>query len=283
MKRIVPSQTSVPELHQYIIGTVAPRPIALASTINESGIPNLAPFSFFNAFASHPPTLIFSPNRRVKGNTTKDTLHNAQATGEVVINIVSYDIMRQMTLCSIEYPSGVSEFEKAGLTAVPSEMVKPFRVKESKAHYECKVREIIRLGEEGGAGNLIICDVVLLHLAETLFDDQGKIDPQKLDPVARMGRTFYARAHGDSILSVYQSVHKLGIGFDQMPEAVRTSDVLTGNDLAELAAVETLPSAESVEAWRAANEEMDSERLHKVAQELIRKGDIEAAWAALLS
>jgi len=277
MKRIIPSETPVRELHQYIIGTVAPRPIAFASTISEDGVPNLAPFSFFNAFASHPPTLIFSPNRRVRDNTTKHTLHNAEVTGEVVINIVSYNIVRQMALCSIEYPSGVNEFDKAGLTAIPSEKVKPFRVKESKAQYECKVRDIVRLGKNGGAGNLIICDVVLLHLDDSLFDDQGKIDPQKLDPVARMCRNFYARAHGDSIFSIYQPVGTLGIGFDNMPEHVKKSPILTGNELAELAAVEELPVVESV------GEVIAIQAAHAKAKDLIAQGDIESAWRVLLS
>jgi len=281
MKRIVPGDTPVSELHQYIIGTVAPRPIAFASTLSADGVPNLAPFSFFNAFATHPPILVFSPNRRVSNSTTKDTLHNVEATGEVVINIVSYDFVRQMTLCSIDYPADVNEFEKAGLTPLESEMVKPFRVKESKAHFECRVRDIIKLGEEGGAGNLIICDVLLLHIDESLFDEQGKIDPQRLDAVARMGRTYYARAHGDSILSIYQPQNRIGIGFDGLPEEVRRSPVLTGNDLAELASVERLP--ESGAAKMTYPQAQDSMEKQHIAKTLISEGKVEEAWKVLLS
>lgn len=289
MKRIVPSETSVPEIHQYIIGTVVPRPIAFASTMDADGHPNLAPFSFFNAFAAHPPILVFSPNRRVKDGSTKDTLRNVETTGEVVINIVSYDFVRQMALASIDYPAGVNEFEKSGLTPIPSEMVKPFRVKESRAHYECKVRDIVKLGDEGGAGNLIICDVLLIHIDENLFDAQGKIDPQQLDPVARLGRTFYARVHGDSIFSIVQPQNRIGIGFDQLPEHVRRSTVLTGNDLAELASVEQLPSPEEILAMRKTTEAMtasqlgSTEDLHRLAAEMIRKGAVHEAWKVLLA
>lgn len=294
MKTIIPSEVSVPELHQYILGSVAPRPIAFASTLDAEGRANLAPYSFFNAFSSHPPTLIFSSNRRVKGNTTKDTLHNVEATGEVVINIVTYDMVRQMALASIDYPAEVNEFEKSGFTPVPSEVVKPYRVKESPMQFECKVKQVLKLGEEGGAANLIICEILRIHLAEHIFDENGKIDPQKTDQVARMGRAFYCRAHGDNIFKIYQPFNVLGIGFDNMPESVRNSKILTGNELGELAAVEALPGEEDVKskAKDSAVKEIlhrycedDArciEKLHYYAKELIAEGEVMEAWKVLL-
>lgn len=248
MRRFVPSEVPVPERHQLIIGSVGPRPIAFASTVSEDGTPNLAPYSFFNAFSSNPPTLVFSSNRRVRGNTTKDTLHNVEATGEVVINIVDYSIVRQMALASIEYPADINEFEKSGLTPIASEMVRPFRVQESPVQYECKVKQILPLGDEGGAGHLIICEVVLMHFSDHVFDDNGKIDPQKMDLMGRMGRAFYCRAHGDNVFPIVQPVKQMGIGFDGLPEHLRTSAVLTGNDLAQLAGLEHLPEPDAVAA-----------------------------------
>lgn len=277
MKRIHPSEVPVPELHQHLIGTVIPRPIAFASTLDDEGRPNLAPFSFFNAFASHPPILVFSPNRRVKDGSLKDTLHNVEATGEVVINIVSYGFVRQMSLASIDYPAGVNEFEKSGLTPLPSEMVKPFRVKESKVHYECRVRDIVRLGDEGGAGNLIICDVLLIHIDESLFDEKGRIDPARMDAVARLGRTFYARITAESIFSIYQPQERIGIGFDRLPDEVKKSSVLTGNDLAELASVEAVP--EPSESAPIA----DLGARHAAAKELLASGQVMEAWKVLLA
>lgn len=294
MKTIIPSEVSVPELHQYILGSVAPRPIAFASTINAEGKANLAPYSFFNAFSSHPPTLIFSSNRRVKGNTTKDTLHNVEETGEVVINIVTYDMVRQMALASIDYPADVDEFEKSGFTPIPSEMVKPFRVKESPMQFECKVKQVLKLGEEGGAANLIICEIVRIHLAEHIFDENGKIDPQKTDQVARMGRAFYCRAHGENIFKIYQPFNVLGIGFDNLPESVRQSKILTGNELGELAAVEALPSEKEIKEkardgvvkeilHRYCDDDAKCiEKLHYYAKELIAEGKVMDAWKVLL-
>ena len=294
MKTFDPAQLSIPERHQLILGTVAPRPIAFASTIDNEGRTNLAPYSFFNAFSSNPPTLVFSSNRRAKGNTTKDTLHNVEANGEVVINIMSYEYVRQLALASIEYPADVSEFDKAGFTPVPSELVKPFRVKEAIAQFECKVRDIIALGEEGGAGNLIICNVVLMHFAEYIFDEEGKINPQKTDQVARMGRAFYNRAHGENIFSLYQPVNVIGIGFDNMLEDIRHSQFLTHNDLGALAAVEKLP--DEAEIREKSNEitvreilhrlcdepEKCREKLHLYAKELIKEGEVMEAWKVLL-
>lgn len=254
MLRIDPTQIATKDLHQFILGAVAPRPIAFASTISADGVPNLAPFSFFNAFSSNPPILIFSANRRVSNNTTKDTLKNAEDTGEVVINVVPHRIVRQMTLCSIDYGAEVNEFEKAGLTPLPSEMVRPYRVAESPVHMECKVDKILPLGEKGGAGNLIICNILLMHIAESVMNDNGRIDPHKIDLVARMGRFYYARASGDAIFEVAQPYNVIGIGFDGLPQSIRHSNILTGNNLGELAALPALPSREEAMSLAATDE-----------------------------
>ncbi len=246
MLTIDPKNTATKDLHQFLLGCVAPRPIAFASTIDEDGNPNLAPYSFFNCFSSNPPILVFSSNRRVADNTTKDTLHNIRKTKEVVINVVNYSIVRQMTVASISFPPDVNEFEKSGLTPIPSDLVKPFRVQESPAHLECRVRDIVTLGEHGGAGHLIICDVLRLHIAKEVIDNNNRIDPHKMDLMGRMGRAYYVRASGAAVHTIVQSVLEIGIGFDQLPESVRTSAVLTGNNLGQLAGLTSLPSKEEV-------------------------------------
>jgi flavin reductase (DIM6/NTAB) family NADH-FMN oxidoreductase RutF len=246
MLTIDPQNTPTKDLHQFLLGCVAPRPIAFASTIDEDGNPNLAPYSFFNCFSSNPPILVFSSNRRVADNTTKDTLYNIQKTKEVVINVVNYSIVRQMAVASISFPKGTSEFEKSGLTPIPSDLVKPFRVRESPAQMECRVKDIIPLGDQGGAGHLIICDVLRLHIAKEVIDDRNRIDPHKIDLMGRMGRAYYVRASGAAIHTIVQSVVEIGVGFDQLPESIRTSSVLTGNNLGQLATVTELPSKEAI-------------------------------------
>lgn len=243
MLKIDPTQIATKDLHQFILGAVAPRPIAFASTISTDGVPNLAPYSFFNAFSSNPPILIFSSNRRVANNTTKDTLKNAEDTGEVVINVVSHHIVRQMAVASIEYGAEVNEFEKAGFTPLPSEMVKPFRVAESPVHMECKVEKILPLGEMGGAGNLVVCRIVLMHIAESVLNEKGRIDPHKIDLMGRMGRFYYVRASGAAIEEIEQVVTVIGIGFDGLPPGIRDSRILTGNNLGQLAGLPALPAA----------------------------------------
>ncbi len=244
MLSIDPTQIPTKDLHQYILGAVAPRPIAFASTISVNGVPNLAPYSFFNAFSSNPPILIFSSNRRVANNTTKDTLKNVEDTGEVVINVVSHRISRQMALASIEYGPEVDEFLKAGFTPLPSERVKPFRVAESPVQMECVVDKILPLGDDGGAGNLIFCKIVLMHISEDILSETGRIDPHKIDLMGRMGRFYYARASGEAVEEIVQDVSRIGIGFDGLPAIIRHSKVLTGNDLAHLASLPALPSLE---------------------------------------
>lgn len=281
-----------PKLHGYLQGAVGPRPIAFASTIDEQGRPNLSPFSFFNLFSSNPATLIFSPNRRVRDNTTKHTLENARATGEVVINVVTYNIVHQASLASVEYPAGTNEFVKAGFTQLQSEMVKPFRVKESPVQFECKVKEIIELGQEGGAGNLIVCEVLLMHIDDSILDDKGTIDPRKIDLVARMGGDWYTRAM-DGLFEVPKPITTIGIGVDSIPEAIRLSNVLTGNNLGQLGNVERLPSAEEVENYKqhAILELYDDyknkpeelkKHLHQIAKHLLDDNKVEEAWKVLM-
>lgn len=280
MLSIIPSEVPQGVLHQHLLGCVSPRPIAFASTVDKDGNHNIAPYSFFNCFSSNPPILVFSSNRKGTDNTTKDTLHNVEATGEVVINMVSHSIVRQMAVASIAFPAEVSEFEKSGLTPIKSDLVKPFRVKESPAQLECKVQQIIPLGDKGGAGNLIICEVVKMHIDENVMDEGGKIDPQKIDLMGRMGRAFYVRASGKNVYPIFQSVGEITIGFDQLPESIRNSEILTGNNLGQLAGMTTLPSDEDIQELKD-DEEMQSmlksenakETLHTFAKTILDESD----------
>lgn len=291
MRTIDPKTTATVDLHQYMIGAIAPRPIAFVSTMSPEGVANLAPYSFFNAFSSNPPIVIFSSNRKVKGNTTKDTLRNVEETGECVINIANYDIVRQLALASVEYPADVSEFEKSGLTPIPSDMVRAFRVKEAPVQMECKVVNIIKLGENGGAGNLIMCEVVRMHISEDILTEKGRIDPFKADLVARMGRHYYCRVTKDSIFEIMQPVDKMGMGFDKLPKNIRESKTLTGNNLAELAAQVAIPSDAECEDVRtdervmnalAGNAQERDNHLHAYAKELLDAGETQKAWKVLM-
>lgn len=279
--------------HAHLLGAVGPRPIAFASTIDDEGQPNLSPFSYFNVFSSKPPILIFSPARRVRDNTTKHTLHNATANREVVINIVNYNLVQQASLSSTEYATGINEFVKAGLTPIPSEKVKPFRVKESPVQIECKVNDIVALGGHGGAGNLIICEVVMMHIDEKVLDEEGKIDQTKIDLVARMGGNWYTRAHGESLFEVEKPLATLGIGVDEIPKRIRQSMYLSGNDLGKLGNVEKLPTSEELaefanhwrikEIFEKSADGMEArEMLHQYAKELLEKNKVQKAWKALL-
>lgn len=241
-----PYDIPIPKRHQYITGAVGPRPICWASTVNEYGEANLAPYSFFNAFSSNPPILVFSSNRRGRDNTTKDTLHNIQKTMEVVINVVPYALVNQMNISSTDYPSSINEFEKAGVRAIDSITVKPKRVKESPVQFECKVKEIISLGEVGGAGNLFICEVTQMHINEDILDENGNIDPHKIDLVGRMGKEYYVRAQGDNIFEINNPFEKMNIGFDGLPKYIVESKFLTGNEIAQLAMEVSLPDTEEI-------------------------------------
>ena len=248
MTSFEPKDLTTAKLHGYLLSAVAPRPIAFASTIDANGNANLSPFSFFNVFSANPPIMIFSPARRVRDNTTKHTLENAEATKEVVINVVNYNIVQQMSLSSTEYGKGINEFDKAGLTMVKSDIVKPFRVAESPVQFECKVNEIVKLGTEGGAGNLIICEVVKLHINDAVLNEKGSIDQEKLDLVSRAGGSYYSRAKS-GFFEIPKPLSTLGIGVDMLPVAIKNSKILTGNDLGLLANVEALPTQERIEAF----------------------------------
>ncbi len=274
-KTFTPSELEPRDVHHYLLTAVAPRPIALVSTIDEKGQVNVSPFSFFNVFSSNPPIMIFSPSRRVVNNTTKHTLENVLATKEAVINIVSYDLVQQTSLSSTEYAKGVNEFLKAGFTEIKSDKVKPPRVAESKVAFECKVNEVIALGDQGGAGNLVICEVVQFHVQEAVLDDEGKIDPLKMNLVGRMGGMYYNHADNESLFTIPKPLTTLGIGIDQLPEAIRTSSVLSGNDLAMLANVERIPEKKESNA-------LSLEERHRKAKELLVEERIEEAWQILL-
>lgn len=289
MPSYLPKELSVPQLHGILLSAVGPRPIAMASTVNTDGVPNLSPYSFFNVFSANPPIMIFSPARRVRDNTVKHTLENAEATSEVVINVVSYDMVHQTSLASTEYPEAVNEFEKAGFTMLDSEMVKPFRVAESPVQFECFVRDIIKLGEEGGAGNLVICEVLKVHISDEIMEDEFKIDQDKIDLVARAGGNHYVRAR-DGFFEIPKPLRTQGIGVDSMPEGIRNSMILTGNDLGMLGNVESLPSREEIDNFvKSIRErypdirEMSHREKHKIAQNYLSFGDVDSAWKLLLS
>jgi len=241
MKTLDPKQLETAVVQQLLSGAVVPRPIALASTVDTDGNVNLSPFSFFNCFSSNPPILLFSPARRVRNNTTKHTLENVLQTKEVVINIVNYQMVEQTSLSSVEFDQGVDEFRKSGLTPVASERIKPPRVKESPVAFECRVNDVIALGEEGGAGHLVICEVLLIHIDESVLDDNNRISPFKLDAVARLGGDWYCRTNAQSLFEVPKPGTKLAVGFETLPKRVLNSNVLTANNLARLASVEVIP------------------------------------------
>ena len=284
MKTITISSISTAKLHRYLLSAVAPRPIAFASTIDADGNPNLSPFSFFNVFSANPPILIFSPARRGRDNTTKHTYENLKDVKEVVINVVNYAIAQQMSLSSTEYAKGVNEFEKVGLTMLPSEEIKPCRVAESPVQFECKVNEIIELGTEGGAGNLIICEVLKMHINESVLDADEMIDQNKLDLIARAGGSYYTRAK-NGFFEIPKPLQNLGIGVDQIPESIRNSNILTGNNLGMLGNVASTPNQHDVDNFVADNPKyigLKTEEKHKFAQEFLDKNDVFSAWKVLL-
>ena len=250
MHKIIPGDIPHPKLHQYLLSGIAPRPIALASTIDAEGRPNLSPFSFFNVFGVNPATLIFSPSRRGRDGSTKNTLENIRVVPEVVINVVTYEMVNQVSLASTEYPAGVDEFLKAGFSKVPSEIIKPFRVMESPVQLECRVRDLIETGSGGGAANLVICDIVMVHISETILGEDGAIDQNKIRLVGRMGKDFYVKAFGEALFEVEKPLRKIGIGIDALPDFIRLSKVLTGNELGLLGNLERMPSEEEIMAVR---------------------------------
>ena len=278
MLTIDPKSEKTALVHKYILGAIAPRPIAFASTIDKAGNLNLSPFSFFNAFSANPPILIFSPARRVRGNSIKHTLENVLENKEVVISIVTTEMAHQVSLSSSDFPKGVNEFEKAGFTPVKSEKIKPFCVKESPVNFECKVNQVISLGDEGGAGNLVICEILKIHINEDILDSEKNIDPLKLNALSRLGGNWYGKATKDSLFQLAKPIGIIGIGFDNLPEEIRNSSTLSGSDLAILASVENIPEKKELTL----REEKNTTEKHILAKELLSQGKSEDAWQILL-
>ncbi len=294
MKSINPKEIEIPKLHRYLLGSVGPRPIAFASTIDSKGNINLAPFSFFNVFSANPPIMIFSPARSGRTNESKDTYNNVKEVPEVVINVVTHEMVHQMSLASSPYDSDVSEFEKAGFTSLASDMITPPRVKESPVQFECKVNEVIELGDQGGAGNLIICEVLRIHVKESLLDQNEMIDQHKIDLVSRMGGNWYCRADKNSMFEIQKPITTCGIGFDALPTDILNSSILSGNDLGQLAGIEQLPNETDVNEYKLLelselflSLEEDAVQLeieiHKRAKDLLTRNLLEEAWLTLLS
>ncbi|MBK1895202.1 flavin reductase family protein [Chryseobacterium paridis] len=272
MKTVIPSEITAVQLQTIMQTAVSPRPIALASTVDKNGVINLSPFSFFNMFSTVPPILIFSPSRRVRDNTTKHTLENVLEVPEVVIGTVNFPIVQQISLASTEYEGGVNEFVKSGLTMKDADLVQPKLIEECPVNFECKVLEIKPLGDQGGAGNLVICEVQKIHIREEYLNEQGNLDQAKLDMVARLGVNWYSRSNENSLFEVPKPLVTKGIGFDLLPDAIKLSKIFTGNDLGMLANVEILPLG---------NYQAD-EDIHKKAQDLLLENNIEEAWRILV-
>lgn len=294
MLTIDTSTTKNPKLHHYLLGAVAPRPICFASTIDKKGNPNLAPFSFFNVFSSNPPVAIFSPAKSGRTGKNKDTFNNIKEVGEVVINMVNYPIVQQMSLASSPYSPDENEFIKSGLTPIKSETVKPFRIKESPIQLECKVLEIKELGKEGGAGNLVICEVIKIHIEKSVLDSNNMIDQSKIDLVARMGGNWYCRTDKNSMFEIEKPITTKGIGFDNIPKDILSSKILTGNDLGLLGSIEKLPNETEVNDYKLMElsdlfmEHEDNAivletKLHRIAKDLLQQNKLKKAWKTLLT
>ena len=272
MKTIDPKEIAAPQLQMLMQTAVAPRPIALASTVDKEGNPNLSPFSFFNMFSTVPPILIFSPSRRVRDNTTKHTLDNVLEVPEVVIGVVNYAMVQQVSLASTEYENGVNEFVKSGLTMKEADLVTPKLIAECPVNFECTVQEVKSLGNEGGAGNLVICEVKKIHVREEFLDENGNLDQTKLDLVARLGSNYYSRNNAENLFEVPKPLVTKGIGIDQLPLEIKNSNVFTGNNLGMLANVEKLEG----------NTYSDDELVHQQAQKLLDQNKIDEAWKLLI-
>lgn len=283
MLSIDPKELSVPILQKYLQNAIAPRPICFASTISKNGEPNLAPFSFFNLFSSNPPIAVFSPAYSGRTGAPKDTLLNVQEVPECVINMVNYNMVQQTSLASSPFPKGVNEFEKAGFTPLASDLIKPFRVKESPVQLECKVVEIKELGKNGGAGNLVICEVIRIHISEEVLNAENQIDTHKIDLVARMGDNWYCRAQGDALFEVKKPITSIGVGYDAIPDSIKHSKVLTGNNLGLLGSIEQVPTNDEVKAYRESLKNFaGEEERHLFAQSLLEANRVKEAWMVLL-
>lgn len=294
MLSLDPKELPVQKVHQLLLGAVGPRPIAFASTVDENGVANLSPFSFFNVFSANPPIMIFSPARNGRTNTTKDTYNNVKKVPEVVINVVTYDIVQQTSLSSSPYSPETDEFVKAGFTPLKSDLIRPFRVAESPVQFECKVLEVKELGDQGGAGNLVICEVIKIHINENVLNEAGLIDQFKINLVSRMGGNWYCHANEASMFEVQKPLTTIGIGFDKLPEDIRNSSILSGNDLGLLASIESLPDETDVNEFKLLElselfmryedePQQLEEELHKLAKELLTLNKVLEAWKTLLA
>lgn len=283
MLTLNPKDLSIPVLQKYLQNAIAPRPICFASTVSKNGEPNLAPFSFFNIFSSNPPIAVFSPAYSGRTGAAKDTLLNILEVPEVVINIVNYNMVQQTSLASSPFARGVNEFVKAGFTPVASELIKPLRVKESPVQLECKVTEVKELGKAGGAGNLVICEVIRMHIDESILNADNTIDTKKIDLVARMGDNWYCRANGDALFEVKKPITSIGIGLDQIPTAILNSKILSGNNLGLLASVEEIPTKEEVAEYKKTLKSFSNpEDQHQYAKTLLETNLVKEAWMVLL-
>jgi len=265
-------------LYQYLSAAVTPRPIAFVSTIDSEGNENLSPFSFFNVFSVNPPILVFSPVRRVRNNTSKHTLDNVHQVKECVISLVTEEIAQQVSLASCDFDKETNEFEKAGFTEIKSDLISPSRIKESPINFECKVNEVITLGEEGGAGSLVLCEVLKMHIDESVLDENNAIDPFKLNIVSRLGANWYGKTNKDSLYEIAKPISRMGMGIDNLPEEIRKSVILTGNELAILASAENIPAKKEFTAI----DKKNTEEKHILAKELLSQGKAEDAWQILL-
>ena len=294
MLTIDPNTIPVPQLHGSLLGAIGPRPIAFASTVDKEGNANLAPFSFFNVFSANPPVLIFSPARSGRTNTTKDTYNNVKEVKEVVINIVNYNMVHQMSLASSPFAPGVDEFTKTGFTKIAAETIRPFRVAEAPVQFECVVTEVKELGQNGGAGNLVFCEVKRIHIAEEILDENGKIDQHKIDLVARMGGNWYCRADKNSMFEIAKPITTIGVGYDAIPADILASTILTKNDFGQLGNIESIPDETEVNEYKLLDlselfmEFEDDQKtlevkLHKLAQEKLKENKVDEAWKTLLS
>jgi len=272
-----PKEKSIAQMFGLMLGAISPRPIAFVSTIDKNGKPNLAPFSFFNAFGANPPIIIFSPSRRGRDNTTKHTFENVKEVPEVVINVVNFAMVQQCNLASNELEKGINEFEKAGFTTSKSDKVKPSRVKESPVQMECKVIQIIETGHEGGAGNLVICEIIKMHINEDIINPEGVIDPHSIDLVGRMGANYYVRASGNAIFEVEKPGHLAGIGIDNLPRFLLRSEVLSGNDLGKLGNLKQVPKLEEIINYKIENTENTLEEIEFEIKSLISANKLEEA------
>lgn len=283
MLSLIPKELSIPVLQKYLQNAIAPRPICFASTISKAGEPNLAPFSFFNIFSSNPPIAVFSPAYSGRTGAAKDTLLNVREVPEVVINVVNYNMVQQTSLASSPFAKGVNEFVKAGFTPVSSDLVKPARVKESPVQFECNVIEVKELGKAGGAGNLVICEIIKIHIDESVLNAENQIDTHKIDLVARMGDNWYCRAKGDTLFEVKKPITSIGIGYDAIPTEIKNSKILSGNDLGLLGSIEQLPSSEEIlEFKKTVSAFSTNEDVHHYAKVLLESNKVKEAWMILL-